>query len=83
MLAIVFFLYAYLINRTIMNVVAREKTEQKIAVLSSVIGELEFKHMASKNRITLELAYEKGFLDTIPAQFIARSGRAILSYNTD
>jgi hypothetical protein len=81
-LVLIFASYAYLLNKTIMNVVVREKTEQQIATLSSVIGELEFEHMTAKNKITLELAYEKGFVDTIPARFIARSGTTLLSYNS-
>ncbi len=77
----IFGLYAYLVNRTIMNVVAREKTYREISTLSTSIGELEFKYMSIRNNITLELAYEKGFHDAVPSQFISR-GSSALSFNT-
>ncbi|MDQ3014540.1 MAG: hypothetical protein M3Q73_01600 [bacterium] len=83
LLLMIFVSYAYLINKTIMNVVAREKSEQRIATLSSVIGELEFEHMMVKNKVTLELAHQKGFMDASPSRFLARSGALLLTYNSD
>jgi hypothetical protein len=80
-LVLTFALYAYLVNKTIMNVVAREKTEREIASLSSSIGELEFKYMTAKNNITLDLAYAHGFHDATPSKFISRKAEA-LSLNT-
>jgi hypothetical protein len=81
MLVGLFILYAYQINRTIMNVVAREDAAHEIANLSSTIGDLEFKYMTAKSMITMNLAYQKGFHDSVPSQFISRSG-STLSYNT-
>ncbi|MES2436835.1 MAG: hypothetical protein V4519_02390 [Patescibacteria group bacterium] len=80
-LVTVFAVYAFMVNKTIMNVVAREDLEQEIANLSSTIGELEFKYMSVKSKVTLDLAYEKGFQDAVPSQFVSRTGPA-LSYNT-
>ncbi len=82
LLLLVFVSYAYFLNKTIMNVVSREKTEHQIATLSTNIGELEFKHIELKNSITLELAYQKGFLDAVPSQFIARAGTTKLTFNS-
>lgn len=80
-LVVIFGFYAYLINKTIMNVVAREDVERNISELSSSIGELEFKYMTLRNGITIDLAYTKGFLDAEPSQFISRNP-STLSYNS-
>ena len=80
-LVMFFVLYAFLLNKTIMNVVVREKTEREIARLSSKIGELEFQNMTAKNQITLDLAHAKGFEDTLPTKFIARGRSQTLTYN--
>ncbi len=80
-LIVIFGFYAYLVNKTIMNVVARGKVEQNISSLSSSIGDLEFKYMTIRNGITIDLAYAKGFLDAEPTQFISRNP-STLSYNS-
>ena len=81
-LLVTFFSYVYLVNKTIMNVVAREKVESNISSLSTTIGTLEYKYITLKNSVTLDLAYSKGFKEATPSQFIARqkSGNS-LSYN--
>lgn len=77
-----FVMYVFLVNKTIMNVVAREKVEKNISSLSTSIGELEFKYISLKNKVTLELAHSKGFSDVSPTRFIARNGNgSSLSYN--
>lgn len=77
-----FFSYIYLVNKTIMNVVAREKIENNISSLSTTIGTLEFKYITLKNAVTLDLAYTKGFEEATPTKFIARqSSGTSLSYN--
>jgi hypothetical protein len=82
LLITVFGYYAYLINRTVMNVVARENTEREIAALSGTIGELEFEYITLRNAVTLELAHAKGFQDATPTQFISRAVTIqSLSYN--
>lgn len=66
--------YALLVNRTVMNVVAREKTEDEIASLTSHVGDLEFKEMSLRGTITMETAYALGFNEAPEITFIARSG---------
>lgn len=78
----IFFLYAYLVNKTIMNAVAREETNEKIAELSSTIGNLEFSYMSEKSGITLEVAHARGFRDATPTQFISRVGGSVVTYNS-
>jgi hypothetical protein len=81
-LVVVFMLYAYLVNRTILNVVAREQTQKQITSLSSSIGNLEFKYITAKNSVTLDLAHSKGFIDSNSTTFIARKANSsTLTYN--
>jgi hypothetical protein len=81
-LLLVFASYFYLVNKTIMNVVAREKTERTIAQLSGTIGELEFKYITLKNGVTLDLAHAKGFQDASPTKFLARNDTGTtITYN--
>lgn len=84
LLAIIFVIYVYLINATVMNVVAREDSEKEIAALSTSLGEMEFKYISLKNGVTLDLAYQKGFGTTAATEFLARENSApsVLSYNT-
>ncbi len=81
-LLFIFGSYFYLVNKTIMNIVTREKAQKSIAALSGTIGELEFKYIGLKNSVTLDLAHSKGFQDASPTQFLARNhaGKAI-TYN--
>jgi hypothetical protein len=80
-LVTIFGLYAYLVNKTIMNVVSRQNTEQSISNLSTTIGELEYKYMTLRNGITIDYAYTQGFHDSVASQFITR-GPSTLSYNS-
>ena len=79
----IFFLYVYLVNRTVVNVVARQNAERNISALSASVGDLESKYMAEKNGITLQLALAKGFKEDPATTFIGSNtaGNA-LSYNS-
>ena len=77
-----FVMYGVLINKTIMNVVARQNSEKEIASLSSTVGDLEFQYMNLKSGITLELAHAKGFEDVVPSHFLSRASVSkTLTYN--
>lgn len=65
--------YAYLINKTVLNVVAREKAEDQIASLNSKVGDMEFKEMSLRNTLTLDLAHSLGFSDATTINFVNRS----------
>ncbi|MCC2630929.1 MAG: hypothetical protein K0S38_738 [Candidatus Paceibacter sp.] len=78
-----FIFYVYLVNKTVMNVVARQQVERAISEHSTSLGALEFKYIGLKNAVTLELAYAKGFTDATPVSFIARENtNTALSYNS-
>ena len=82
-LILMFASYVYLVNKTIMNVVARERTEKTLSKLSTTIGGLEFKYITLKNNITLELAHAKGFQDSTNTTFLAKNASNVsLSYNS-
>jgi hypothetical protein len=77
-----FFLYIYLVNKTIMNVVTRERAQSNISSLSTTLGSLEFKYITLKNGVTLDVAHEKGFQDASPTAFLARKTGGPLTYNS-
>jgi hypothetical protein len=79
LLVFLFVSYAYLVNKTIMNVVAREKTEKTYQKLSASIGDLEAKYLTAKSGVTIDLAYSKGFKDAHP-QFVKVSQN--IAYNS-
>lgn len=65
--------YVFLVNKTVANVVTRGKAQASISSISSAMGELEFKYMTLKKSVTLELAYSKGFNDSVPSSFLAQN----------
>ena len=83
LLITLFATYIYFVNKTIMNVVAREKTQNTLSSLSTTIGGLEYKYITLKNGVTVELAHAKGFIDFSPTTYLARqNSRPALSYNS-
>jgi hypothetical protein len=65
--------YGYAVNRTVFNVVATTKAEKILNETHSASSDLESKYIALKNKITLDFAYEQGFLDASNQQiFIAK-----------
>lgn len=77
--------YLFLVNRTVMNIVARERMQREIATASASLSELEFSYMTAKNSVTLEKAHSIGFVDASPSTFLSRSSStqkpAALSYS--
>lgn len=71
-LAVSFALYAMFVQQTIRNVVARQALETEMSVLTTRIGELEFKYISMKNDVTIERAYQLGFHDVKETRFVSR-----------
>ena len=69
--------YGYMLNATILNVVARQKSQNDIASLSSDIGNLETSYIALQNNVNIDLAYSMGFKDVSNPQFLYRNSSAI------
>jgi hypothetical protein len=57
--------YMGLVNKAVLNAVAKEKAEQEIVALNSKLGETEFDYIHSKGEITMDYATARGF---VPAE---------------
>ena len=64
--------YAFLLQKAIMNVVAREKISAEIRTTSTAVSELEAKYLTAKNTINIELAHAKGFKNAEVSNFISK-----------
>ncbi|MSR71179.1 MAG: hypothetical protein EXS50_00700 [Candidatus Taylorbacteria bacterium] len=69
----VFLLYGFLVRQTILNVVAREEVGRSVSSVLSSTSSLETQYIALKDGINIDLAYEKGFMDTDSPTFITRT----------
>jgi hypothetical protein len=74
-------LYVYGINATVRNTVARQNIEAEIANISTQLGEMEFAYIGLKNKISLSVAYERGFQSVESPTFISRTPSRSLSLN--
>lgn len=54
--------YIFLVNKTVLNAVAKEKIEHQIASINSDLSENEFKYISAKGEVTMELATSLGFV---------------------
>lgn len=54
--------YIFLVNKTVLNAVEKEKIEHQIASLNSDLSEKEFNYINSKGEVTIELARNMGFV---------------------
>ncbi len=54
--------YIFLVNKTVLNAVEKEKIEHDIASMNSNLSENEFSYIHSKGGVTMELARELGFV---------------------
>ncbi len=66
------FSYAFLLQKTIVNVVEREKISKEIRTASADTGSLEEKYFSLKNTITLDLAYAKGLKNADTISYISK-----------
>ncbi|HZS42934.1 MAG TPA: hypothetical protein VFA52_01815 [Candidatus Paceibacterota bacterium] len=83
-LALILFvgIYGYLVNKTVWNVVARQRAEKNITLLNTQLGSLESNYMSLKNNINLNLAHSLGFSQTTDTKYINRPALGRLSSNT-
>ncbi len=54
--------YIFLVNKTVLNAVAKEKIEHEIASINSDLSEKEFQYISSKGSVTRDLATNMGFV---------------------
>lgn len=66
--------YMGIVNKAVLNAVAKEHAEQEIAALGSKLGEVEFQYIHSKGEITMDYASERGFVAAQgKTQFVTRA----------
>ena len=55
--------YIYLVNRVVFHAVGKQTASREIAALAGEVVNLESQTLTLGNRVTMELAYERGFSD--------------------
>lgn len=66
--------YIVLVNKAVLNTVAKEKTEQEIASLGTELGEAEFQYIHAKGEVTMDLASSLGYVAAVgKTKFVTRA----------
>lgn len=65
--------YGFMVNKTIVNAVSKQKTEKDIIVLNSEVNSIESKYLDLKNNITIDLALSKGFIVNENIKYVVNS----------
>lgn len=81
MAALSLVMYVYGVNATVRNTVARQNLEAEAANISTHLGEMEFAYIGLKNRVSLEIAYERGYQNVASPTFISKNSSRSLSFN--
>jgi hypothetical protein len=71
------FSYGYMVQGSIVNVVARQSMEEEISLLNSSIIDLESAYIESKNAINLDTAYSLGFVPGNNQKFVTRNNSGL------
>lgn len=75
-------LYIYGVNATVHNTVARARLEGEVSTISTHIGEMEFAYIGLKNKVSLQVAYARGYSDVTEPTYVSRASARSLSMNT-
>lgn len=75
--------YAFLLQKTIVNIVEREKISKEIKAISVDVGSLEEKYFSLKNTITLDLAYAKGLKNADTVSYISKKPLTAMVSNNE
>lgn len=73
---LMFTAYVYLVNQTIMHVVAREEAELLLADVRAEVGAMELSLINTRSEITLAYAKEQGFAQSENTVFLAKEDTA-------
>ena len=73
-----FSLYMFFLGRTIFDLVDRKNLESEIKLASSRISELELEVLEYNSKVTLEKAYDLGFINNADPKFVSRKQTALL-----
>ncbi len=75
-------MYIYGVNITVRNTVARQNIESEVSNISTRLGEMEFTYISLTNKVSLQVAYARGFKDVNAPEYISRAKGTALSMNT-
>ncbi len=78
LLVISFSLYMFFLGRTIFDLVDRKNAESETKVVTSRISDLELEVLDYNNKVTMQKAYELGFVNNNEPQFVSRKTTALL-----
>lgn len=67
------FSYGFLVQGAIMDIVARQDMENEFSTLYSKVVDLEAQYIKAKNSVTMEKAYELGFVSATNTNYVVRS----------
>jgi len=82
LLVVLFTAYGFFVKNTVHNIVLRESLGKERAVLVSNIADLNTKYITLKNGVTVEVAYQHGFINASEPHFISRQSTVkTLSFN--
>ncbi len=70
--------YLFFIGQTVFKLVAEKNIGTQIRQLSAEISQLELETLSLNDTISIEKAYELGFVDAVKTQYIAGSGELTL-----
>ena len=76
-----FFLYVGLVRATVSHVIARSNAERSMSSISGQLGDMESRYLALENAITLQVAYQDGFIPTATSQFVSKTQSLSYNYN--
>lgn len=71
-------LYLFFIGQTVFKLVAEKNISNDIRTLSAEISELELQTLSLNDTISIERAYELGFVNAKKMQYVSRKGELTL-----
>lgn len=73
-----FSFYMFFLGRTIFDLVDRKNAEYEIRLATSRISDLELQVLDYNNKVTLQQAYDLGFMSNSNPEFVSREQAAML-----
>jgi hypothetical protein len=73
-------MYGMLLNQTVLNIVAREEGERKLAELDMGLSEYEFKYITATSHVTLDDVLALGYVEDLSPTFVSPSEATRFTY---
>ncbi len=73
-----FTFYMFFLGRTIFDLVDRKNAESEIRLVMSRISDLELEVLDYNNKVTMQMAYDLGFVNNNDPKFVSRKTTALL-----